>query len=229
MTSRDLKVGAVIVAAGSGQRFGDESKVLVPVAGKPMIIYSLELFASVETVKRIVVVAGPHSMERVSKVVAASGQAMVEVCLGGATRRESVQRGFERMPNDLDLVAIHDAARPLATTEMVLSLIEAAATSGAAVPVLPVSDTIYQLGDAGEVDEIVDRSRLRAAQTPQVARREWLAEALGSDEAFTDEGSALVGCGYDVTTVAGHAENIKITWPEDVRLAEVILHQRALS
>lgn len=222
-----LKVAAIIVAAGSGQRFGNEAKVLVPIAGKPMLGYSIDLFASLDNVSRIVVVAGKHSYDSVRSLVEETCPDIAETCLGGATRRESVQCGFERIPKDIGLVAVHDAARPLVSTQLVQRLIDVASDAGAAVPVLPLGDTVYRTNDAGIVTGIEDRTQLRTAQTPQIGRREWLASALGCEGDFTDEGSAMLECGYPVATVEGRAENIKITWPDDVRLAEYLLAQRS--
>lgn len=221
-------VGAVIVAAGSGTRFGDADKILTPLAGKPILLYSVETLANRPEVLRTVVVAGPHTLEHVIGLTSMFESSDIEVCLGGATRSESVRCGLRALGDSVDLILVHDAARPLISDALIERVINSAAIDGAAVPVDAVTDTLYKIDDTGRVVAVEDRERLRCAQTPQVARREWLWAALEQRGQETDEGSALRACGYQVTTVEGCRDNIKLTFPTDLRMAEAILRDRML-
>lgn len=224
-----LSVGVVLVAAGSGQRFGNADKVLVPVAGKPLLCHSLDVFASISQVVQIVIVAGEHSRARIEQIAVQHPFHSLSVVLGGETRQASVRNGVQAISRDADLLAIHDAARPLVDTALVERVIASAATTGAAVPVMPVSDTVYRVDVAGKATGVEPRETLRAAQTPQIARRDWMLTALHADGTFTDEGSALLLSGYPVQTVEGSAENMKVTWPEDVQWVDRLLANRASS
>ncbi|MEX2314906.1 MAG: 2-C-methyl-D-erythritol 4-phosphate cytidylyltransferase, partial [Thermomicrobiales bacterium] len=125
-------------------------------------------------------------------------------------------------------VVVHDAARPLVTAALAQRVIDAALASGAAVPVVPVSDTLHTVSPDGTLAATLDRSNLRAAQTPQVARRDWLEHACRVAAGTTDEGGLLTAAGYPVTLVDGDPGNLKITWPEDLALAEAILALRTV-
>ncbi len=218
-------LGVVIVAAGSGRRFGNQDKVLSPLGGRPMILWSLDLFGKVPGVEHVVVVAGTHSIDRIRELIDDSATP-VTICLGGETRRDSVRAGVSHLPSDLALVAVHDAARPLADFGMVERVIRAAANIGAAVPCLPATDTMYQVGAGGLASAVIDRSALRAVQTPQIARRDWLDACLELEGDFTDEGSALIAAGFPVQVVDGNPDNIKITHPGDLEQAESIRVRR---
>jgi 2-C-methyl-D-erythritol 4-phosphate cytidylyltransferase len=124
-------------------------------------------------------------------------------------------------------VAIHDAARPLVSAELFRRVFAAARRTGAAVPSVPLSDTVVTVDADGNVASTPDRETLRAVQTPQVARRDWLEHAFAEFCDGTDEGSLLVRAGYPVATVDGDASNIKLTRPFDLALAELLLGQRA--
>jgi 2-C-methyl-D-erythritol 4-phosphate cytidylyltransferase len=218
-------LGAVIVAAGSGVRYGDADKVLADLAGRPVIEYSLRLFALVPGMQQIVLVAAEHTRARCLALVDSLGLDQTVVRTGGATRRDSVAAGLAALTRAIGLVAVHDAARPLATLDLVERVVQAARDRGAAAPALPVSDTIHIARDA-VLDGTVDRTHLRAAQTPQVARRDWLEQALARAGAVTDEAGALHAAGFPVTLVEGEAGNLKITWPRDLVIAEALLAAR---
>jgi 2-C-methyl-D-erythritol 4-phosphate cytidylyltransferase len=174
-------------------------------------------------VASIVVVLGPHTLRAGAELVATLGLRDVVLCEGGATRGDSVRAGLRGLEPEIELVAVHDAARPLASTALLRSVVAAAREHGAAVPVLPVVDTLSRLDAAGFVRAAVERANVVAAQTPQVARRDWLEAALASAPDATDEGSALVRAGYVVASTPGERHNLKLTWPDDLRLAEAWL------
>jgi 2-C-methyl-D-erythritol 4-phosphate cytidylyltransferase len=177
-------------------------------------------------VSDLVLVLGPHTIERGMQLVATLGLPTIAVCVGGDTRAESVRRGIEALDEDITLVAVHDAARPLATRDLTRRVLAAARETGAAVPVIPVADTIHVPDDGGRIAQVLDRSRMRAAQTPQIARRDWLEAAYARADGRTDEGGLLFAAGYPVALVDGDPDNLKITWPRDLAIAEALLAER---
>ncbi|MBA2453887.1 MAG: 2-C-methyl-D-erythritol 4-phosphate cytidylyltransferase [Chloroflexia bacterium] len=225
-TAHDAALGVVIVAAGSGQRFGDAAKVFSRLDGQPVLHHSLQLFLSMPEVQHIVVVLGAHTIEEGTTLIQNRFSQNVQVCLGGETRSDSVRAGLTALPKELELVAVHDAGRPLVQRNMTRRVVAAARECGAAVPVVPVSDTLVRIDVNGQVVSIEERDGLGAVQTPQVARRDWLASALRAETSNTDEGGALLLAGYPVMTVEGAVDNIKLTWPGDLTLAEAILRRR---
>lgn len=213
---------AIIVAAGSGRRFGDHEKVFLELAGRPLLLWSTECFRSHPAIDIVVVVLGQHTIEQGRALLDAAGHSDVLTCLGGAERSDSMRAGLLCVA-DADIVLVHDAARPLLSEVLVSRVIDAARAHGAAIPVLPVSDTLHRRSATGESAGIVERSELAAAQTPQAARREWLLSALATEGSRTDEGGMLQAAGYPVALVEGDPRNIKITWPFDVAIARAIV------
>lgn len=219
-------LGVVIVAAGSGVRFGDAGKALALLAGRPLLAWSLSLFAGLPATHEIVVVAAGHTRERCATLLAALHQPCVSVVLGGETRADSVRSGLSALSPDWTHVAVHDAARPLLTTSLAQRVIDAAFATGAAVPVVPVSDTLHAIAPNGTLASTPERDTLRAAQTPQVARRDWLEDAYRATAGTTDEGGLLHAAGYPVRLVDGDPANLKITLPSDLAFAEALLAAR---
>lgn len=221
--SAEQRLGVVIVAAGSGVRFGDTQKALALLGGRPILAWSLSLFSSLPETAEIVVVAGQHTLSQCETLVADMRLAEAYVVLGGDTRADSVRAGLHALRTECGYVAVHDAARPLASVDLVRRVIGAAIATGAAVPVIPVSDTLHTVSAEGTIDATPDRGRLRAAQTPQIARRDWLAAAYRVAGGTTDDGGMLHTAGYPVALVDGETRNLKITWPADLMLAEAIV------
>lgn len=219
-------LGVVIVAAGSGVRFGDTDKALVSLAGKPLLAWSLSLFAALPQTRELVIVAGAHTLERCQALLEASCRTHASVVPGGATRADSVRTGLAALSAAVSHVAVHDAARPLVSAPLVQRVIDAAVATGAAVPVVPVSDTLHGISPDGMLAWTPERDNLRAAQTPQIARRDWLEAACRAASRTTDEGGLLHAAGYPVALVAGDPDNLKITWPQDLALAEALLAAR---
>lgn len=221
---------AIIVGAGNGVRFGAPYKAVVDLRGLPLIEYSVRTFCEISAVVEIVLVLSRDTVES-GREVGGRYQDMTRIvtCLGGETRSDSVRAGLERTSSSSHLVAIHDGARPLLTKELATRLIQAAGVSGAAAPALPISDTVLGVDENATPHSAIDRGGVRTVQTPQVARRDWLVEALDHRKfSSTDESSALLEAGYSVTLVDGDPDNIKITWPRDLYIAETILKARAL-
>lgn len=230
-------VTAVIAAAGSGQRLGAGGpKAFVPVAGRPMIEWSLDAFRACDSVRSIVVAVPPGQAEE------AAGEDLV-VVPGGATRAQSVANALEVV--ETTLVAIHDAARPLLTPELVEALLadlDGDPEASGVIAAAPVTDTIKRAGTAKSesdtpqmldssfaIEQTEDRSRLWAAQTPQVFRTEALREALaaaGRPEEATDEAMLIEQAGGTVLLHPVAEQNLKVTTPLDLRVAELLLRSR---
>lgn len=219
-------LGVVIVAAGSGVRFGDAGKALVLLAGRPLLAWSLSLFAALPATNEIVVVAAEHTLDRCEALLTELQRTRASVVRGGETRADSVRSGLAALSAGCSHVAIHDAARPLVTAALAQRVIDAALATGAAVPTVPVSDTLHVISPDGTIASTPNRDSLRAAQTPQVARRDWLEHACQLATGTTDDGGLLHAAGYPVALVDGDPGNLKITWPADLALAEALLAAR---
>ncbi|HYI16874.1 MAG TPA: 2-C-methyl-D-erythritol 4-phosphate cytidylyltransferase, partial [Thermomicrobiales bacterium] len=211
---------------GSGVRFSDAGKALAPLASRPVLAWSLSLFAALTDVVQVVVVAGQHTQSGCETLLEELDHHGVSVVCGGATRADSVRAGIASLHAACTHVAIHDAARPLVTEALVRRVIDAALAHGAAIPVVPVGDTLHVVSSDGTIASTPDRASLRAAQTPQVARRDWLEHAYQIATGTTDEGGLLHAAGYPVMLVDGDPANLKITWPADLALAEALLAVR---
>jgi 2-C-methyl-D-erythritol 4-phosphate cytidylyltransferase len=206
-----IAAGVVLVAAGSGERFG-RPKASVRLAGKPLLEWSAAAF---EGFSDRVVVLRPDDLE----TTALPGWKAVP---GGARRRDSVAAGLAALDPGTDAVLIHDAARPLVTAALVRRVAEALAGSGAVVPGVPVSDTIKRV-DGSRVVETPDRAALVAVQTPQGYRCDLLRRALeASDADATDEAGLVEALGEKVTVVPGDPANLKITREIDLEFAEIL-------
>ncbi|HEY0372697.1 MAG TPA: 2-C-methyl-D-erythritol 4-phosphate cytidylyltransferase [Thermoanaerobaculia bacterium] len=213
----------IIPAAGTGSRFGGPlPKQFQSLAGKPLVQHVIERFLLDENVLRVVVpvaqvlLASVKNSERVSFVA------------GGETRQQSVIRGLEEA-DEAELIAVHDAARPLFSPAIFHAVIEAAREFGAALPIIPVSDTIHVMNADATVQQTLDRAMLGAAQTPQCFRAEVLRDILTRAQQDgvenTDEAGLAKHYGYTVRGVPGDPRNLKITVPEDLELAESYLRQ----
>ena len=221
-------VDAVVVAAGSSTRMAGFDKLAAPLLGRPLLAWTLDALASASSVRRLVVVTAPS---RVDDLAAQPWLRSLDVAVvaGGARRQESVAAGVAATGSAV--VLVHDGARPLVTPALVDRVAAAAAVDGAAIPTVPVAETLKRVS-AGRVGETVDRAGLVAAQTPQGARRVLLEEAwsrfpAGGPREFTDEAALLEAAGIPVTAVPGEAANLKVTVPEDLERAEAVLASRA--
>lgn len=215
----------IVPAAGTGSRFGGQiPKQFLTLAGKPIIQHVIERFLLDEAVARVVV---PVS-ELLLASVRQSGTDRVTWVAGGETRQQSVIRGLAEA-GDAEVIAVHDAARPLFSQELFHAVVEGAREFGAALPVVPVSDTIHVMNDDATVASTLDRSMLGAAQTPQGFRAEILREVLDRAQREgidgTDEAGLAARFGYKVHGVPGDPRNLKITLPEDLEIAESYMSQ----
>lgn len=227
------KVGCtgVIVAAGSASRMGGIDKIMADLRGKPVIAHTISAFESSHVIDEIVLVARQERIEELKSLVAQYGFTKVrKIVPGGKTRMESVEAGLRAVSKKSRLVAIQDGARPMVTGKIIEDAVKAAANCGAAAPGIPVKDTVKVVGGDGKVIDTPDRSTLRAVQTPQVFDREMLmaawAAARQQGKEYTDDCGAMEGIGMRVYITEGSEENIKITTPFDLKVAELIMKGR---
>jgi 2-C-methyl-D-erythritol 4-phosphate cytidylyltransferase len=218
---------AVLVAAGRGERMGaGRPKAFLLLGGRPLLLRAADAFEAAPDVEAIVAVVPADELKAAHDLLAPLRK-VTAVVAGGATRQDSVRAGLKALPSTFDgVVLVHDAARALVEPALIASVIRAAVEAGAALPVLPLVDTIKRVRD-GAVLETLDRSQLAAAQTPQGVRRALLEEALDRAAAdgvtVTDEAMAVERLGRRVSAVVGSPRNLKITTPHDLRAAEMIL------
>ncbi|MCX7912726.1 MAG: 2-C-methyl-D-erythritol 4-phosphate cytidylyltransferase [Dehalococcoidales bacterium] len=226
MTDRE-KVSAIIVAAGDSQRMGGIDKLFAPLAGRPVLARVIDAFEACRDVDEIIIVTSQKNMERCRRLVAAEGWRKVrEICPGGARRRDSVAEGLKRLANP-DWVIIHDGARPLVTAELISRGLAAARGTGSATAAIPVSDTVKLAAPDGTVSQTLPRQNLRAVQTPQVFRYDIIKKAHeNAAPDVTDDASLVEGLGYQVALYPGAYDNIKITIPLDLIIAEALLKAR---
>lgn len=217
-------VAVLVPAAGAGVRLGAGGpKALRQLGGEPMLVHAIRRVAAAPSVRAIVVAAPPPDVEAVRALLAPV--APVIVVAGGAERQVSVAAALAAVPEGPDIILVHDAARALAPPSLVESVAAAVrAGSAAVIPVLPVVDTVKEVGADGVVLGTVDRSALRAVQTPQGFRRSVLAAAHASAAAsLTDDAGLVEKQGVPVTCVPGHEHALKITRPFDLAVAELLL------
>jgi 2-C-methyl-D-erythritol 4-phosphate cytidylyltransferase len=228
-----VTAAAIVLAGGSGSRFGAASnKVYLPLAGRPTIAWSLRVFAAAPGVGPVVLVVREQDRGAAAEAVAAAGGHDVEVVVGGATRQESELAGLRRLAERIaaggvDVVLIHDGARPLVTPELVARVLRVARETGGAVPGLPRPDLVA--AGAGPLVAGPAPAGLVAVQTPQGFRAAPLLAAYeaaaGAGFAGTDTASCVARFAPDlaVRRVAGEGRNIKVTYPHDLELARAAL------
>lgn len=214
---------AIVVAAGRSERMDGIDKLTADLAGRPLLAWSLDALATAPEVARIVLVAAPERVAAVRREAWLPAK-VTDVVGGGRRRQDSVRAGFEALERDphaaAEVVLVHDGARPLVRPDLVRRVASATARHGAAIPVVPVAETLKRV--AGEtVAGTLDRTSLGFAQTPQGIRRDVLRDvyrrqATASDETWTDEAAMLEAAGVAVHVVAGDARNLKVTVPEDL-------------
>ncbi len=225
----------MVVAAGTSQRFGSD-KLEADVGGRPLLAWTIDRLASSDLVERIVVVTSADRLDQVRNAPWLSSK-VADVVPGGARRQESVANGLGAvaelvmsLPDEAGdrIVLVHDGARPLVTTALIESVIEAVRTHGAAVPMLSIPDTVRRVGPDGRIRETIDRTGLSIAQTPQGARlgifdRAMRALPPRAAREFTDEAALLEACNIAVHAIPGDPNNFKVTLPADLDRVETAL------
>jgi len=214
-----MKVAAIIAAGGLGKRMG-QRKQFLPLAGKSVLEWTISAFKNARLISEIILVTNPDDLERAENLG-------VKVTAGGAERQDSVKNGLKLISSDFDIIVIHDGARPLITADIIEKSIKEAKEFGACIVGVPVKDTIKRVGDDLFIKDTVDRDTLWQAQTPQAFRYEIITRALKKAKGkATDDAKLVEDLGIRVKMVMGSYENIKITIPEDLVIAEAILRRR---
>jgi 2-C-methyl-D-erythritol 4-phosphate cytidylyltransferase len=201
------RIGLIVVAAGSSRRMGGRDKVWEPLHDGPVVARSLRTLAPFVAASVLVVRA--DQIERATREVGRFVPGL-RIVAGGKERQDSVQCGLEVLPPS-DVVAVHDGARPLVTADLLTRGVQLLKNYGAAIPVLPIHDTLRRVAGGDVAGETVDRSALRAVQTPQIFQPEALSEAFRAAAA-----------GHEIVTYPGAEENFKITTEFDLRVARLL-------
>jgi 2-C-methyl-D-erythritol 4-phosphate cytidylyltransferase len=230
----EKSLGVLLAAAGRSERFdgGPLKKVFQKIDRKPLWQHAAEVFVGHPWVHQIVLIVHPNDQEFVQEQWAGTMAMLgIDWVLGGDERWQSVQRGLERLRPEIEWVAVHDAARPCLTRKAFESVAQGAIEHGAAILAQPIHGTVKRGDLEGLVAQTVPRDRLWQAQTPQIARRQWLEEAYKKrgNLSPTDESQLLEHAGYPVRLVEGSPWNIKVTRREDLRFAEIALRAEASS
>jgi 2-C-methyl-D-erythritol 4-phosphate cytidylyltransferase len=231
-----MKADAVIVSAGKGLRFMEgKKKQFHFLAGKPILVHTLDKFETCPLIRSILLVVGQEDMDYCLKEIVEKYrfQKVSQIVPGGKRRQESVKNGIDALPKDADMVAIHDGVRPFVTKAMIEDTIHSAARYGAVVLAMPVKDTIKVSNPDGTVLKTLDRESLWQIQTPQTFRVSVIKEAYyrAAEDGFvgTDDASLVERLGVKVHILPGSYTNIKITTPEDLFLANRFLKTDILS
>lgn len=217
----------ILAAAGQSSRYGDPNykKPFAPLDGKAVWLHSAERFNAREDVKQLVVVIAEEDEEFFQAKYGANLAFMgIESTVGGGSRAESVQRGLQLVRDDIDFVAVHDAARPVFADVWIDTLFQKAVNTGAAIFATPVASTVKQVSDQ-KIEKTIDRNNLWLAQTPQVFQRELIVQAhrLPDAASATDDAELVQRLGRDVTVVPGSPLNLKITTREDMKIASMAI------
>lgn len=227
MRKREEKVGVVIAAAGASRRMKGLDKIFLPLAGKPLLAHTVDVFQNCALVDQIVLVLSEANLERGLRLVEEGGfSKIIEVCRGGERRRDSVGEGLKRL-EDCRWVVIHDGARPCLSLDLIEQGLREARRSGAAIAAVPAEDTIKIVGANGTIQETPSRSALWAAQTPQIFRFDIIRDAYCQEkDEVTDDAALVETLGHKVRVYMGSYDNIKVTTVKDLALAEIILREK---
>lgn len=223
-------VSAIIVSAGNSARMGGRNKQFIQIDGMPVIARSVKAFHDLDLIDEIVIVTREADIDLIKGLVNDYGfNKLSNIVAGGETRQLSVYNGVINSSNKSDIVVIHDGARPLVTSKVITETVKTATEFGAAATGVKVKDTVKQVNDFNEIVATPDRKYLRFIQTPQVFKKQLYLEAVNTVENskdFTDDCMLIEAYGRTVCFVDGDYENIKITTPEDVELAENYLKRK---
>ncbi|MFZ5353630.1 MAG: 2-C-methyl-D-erythritol 4-phosphate cytidylyltransferase [Bacillota bacterium] len=222
----------IILAAGKGRRMkSDVNKLLMSIAGKPVIEYTLDAFESCDEVHEIILVTSEDEYAYYNDLKGSSHYSKIKsIVIGGAERQDSVYNGLMKISGECEIVLIHDGARPFVTKDIITACIADAKLFGAASAGMPVKDTIKIVSAKGTVNYTPRRDNIWITQTPQSFQREVIMEAhdRAKEQCFsgTDDAVLAERAGYTVKMVEAGYENIKITTPEDILIAEAIINRR---
>ena len=223
-----MKKFAVIVAGGSGTRMGSKvPKQFLLLNGQPVLLYTVEAFLSAYPDMEVILVLPSSYMEQGAEIARQSSDpGRISITMGGETRFHSVKKGLS-LATHPSIIFVHDGVRCLVTQKLIRSCYDQAVEKGSAIPCIVVPDSIRIIN--GDKHQPIDREKLRAIQTPQTFQSEMLLKSfeLPSSESFSDESTVVEAAGYEVFLAAGEKENIKITLPADIPVAEQVLKARS--
>jgi 2-C-methyl-D-erythritol 4-phosphate cytidylyltransferase len=226
-----MHVTAIIVAAGAGRRIGGPStKTYLPVAGRPLILRTLDRIFATSAISDVVLVVAATDIDLCRDLLSCDAslkERAYDLQAGGTTRQESVRCGLAKLAGATDVVMIHDGARPFVSSALIDRCIEAAVVHGAAVVGLPVRDTMKRVSADGYVQCTMERAGLWEIQTPQIFRRDLIVAAhdwaVRQGIEATDDAMVVESMGKPVFVIEGERNNFKITVPEDLQLAEAMI------
>ncbi|KPU42657.1 2-C-methyl-D-erythritol 4-phosphate cytidylyltransferase 1 [Oxobacter pfennigii] len=231
-----LSIGAVVVAAGKGKRMGAEvNKLFLEINNKPVLAYTLEAFESSQYVDSIIIAANENEMDYIKKDIIDRYKInkikkSISLVAGGEIRQQSIIKGLSELKGACDIIVTHDGARPLVTSQIIDLSVEEAEKYGAAACAVPLKDTIKVVDEEGFVLSTPERATLYAIQTPQTFKFDILfsahREAVKNEFIGTDDTVLVERLGFKIKLFSGSYENIKVTTPEDIYIAEAILNNR---
>jgi 2-C-methyl-D-erythritol 4-phosphate cytidylyltransferase len=232
-----MRTTAIVLAAGEGRRIGgNTSKIFLPLAGRPLLLRTLDRVFSARTIENVVVVVAAHELVRCESLLRSDTALRALPWLvqtGGSTRRQSAKRGLEKIDAGTDLVMIHDGARPFVSASLIDRCVEVAADKGAVIVGLPARDTIKFVSQDRRIQSTPERSLLWEVQTPQVFKRELILEAHARADQdgleVTDDALLVERLGKSVFVIDGERTNLKITVPEDIWVAEALIREQRVS
>jgi 2-C-methyl-D-erythritol 4-phosphate cytidylyltransferase len=216
----------IIVAGGTGTRMNQElPKQFLLIHSKPVIVHTIEKFITAfSNIKIIIVIHSSWKAYLVNLLSPYPWRNNIEIALGGDTRFHSVKNGLAKInQGESALVAVHDAARPLVSSKTIISAFESAELYGSGIPVIDISESLREVSDNG--NKYLDRNKVKIVQTPQCFQLALLQKGFEQnyDSTFTDDASVIEKLGHSVFLTKGNQENIKITWPIDLKVAEAII------
>jgi len=226
-----MKTVAIITAGGMGKRMG-QPKQFLEIAGKPMVEQTISIFEKADCIDEIILVISPEEIEKAKKF---KFKKIKKIVAGGKERQDSVNNGLKELPDDCEIVAIHDGARPFVSVDIIEESVREAKKEGAIVVGVPVKDTIKQLQTSNikhqnkselQIEKTLNRKSLWRAQTPQVFKKEIIVKAYQAGYnryQVTDDAMLVEKLGIPVKMAMGSYQNIKITTPEDLKLAKGII------
>ncbi len=221
-----MKKYAVLVAGGSGIRMGNTvPKQFLMLAGKPVLLHSIEKFLNAFFDIEIILVIHPSFIEQAKGLIKSlPADSKISIIQGGETRFHSVKNGLNQVKEDA-VVFVHDAVRCLVSVSLIHCCYEQALTKGSAIPAVSITDSVRMID--GNTTKIIDRNLLKAVQTPQTFRSEIVLPAFNQEynDSFTDEATVVESAGHEVFLIEGEKENIKITLPSDLIIAEHLLQK----
>jgi 2-C-methyl-D-erythritol 4-phosphate cytidylyltransferase len=225
-------LGIVVAAAGSGERYGS-NKLLEPLNNLPLFIHCLQQFITICPAKQLILVVSHRDQHLFSDALERfMPNSEIIVVKGGVSRSQSIANGLQQLQENVNYVAVHDAARPFATAKLIKSCLNAARQYGGAIPAKPVTDTLKRVDENNLITAAVCRKQLWRVETPQLFNLALLRKAYRLAEAntteslveFTDDAAIMAAAGLPVKIVEDLEPNLKITYPEDIATAELILN-----